>query len=378
MTQGRRCRCLPRTTGDPSARRSSLPCARGTAVTERALRLRGAICRSTCHQRGRNGVRSPMASRLGGPAQPNWTWTRPEPIDRAMHWAAAFGTCEYERPSRTVPEKRACSFHARSPGTRVGRPDAGPLSSEVRPDLSQSEDRGRLRCPRSTQTTNSISRQATIPIGPRRAGSHSPCLSEGCPGQLYPFFRPNQGVLASGAYFWDEIGMSAPDATYARQFWHLRIPDQPLSDIELPNGIALRCTEPQRSWEISYRDPDTDDASLGVSLDLTFTGVQQAELPGRKSPRSTGPFPGSDQALRRGDPVDSFGFRDRSWGPRSQFGQGIHGTSVRSWWLQLRHGIGEGLVSTPSRWISVRDASQFTVRLCAMACGQRCSRDRDE
>src|SRR5580704_12382187 len=23
-------------------------------------------------------------------------------------------------------------------------------------------------------------------------------------GQLYPFFRANQGVLASGAYFWDE------------------------------------------------------------------------------------------------------------------------------------------------------------------------------
>src|ERR1700728_4743371 len=68
-------------------------------------------------------------------------------------------------------------------------------------------------------------------------------------GQLYPFFRPNQGVLAGGAYFWDDIGMSAADATYARQFWHLRIPDQPLSDIQLPNGIALRCTEPQRSWE---------------------------------------------------------------------------------------------------------------------------------
>ena len=40
-------------------------------------------------------------------------------------------------------------------------------------------------------------------------------------GQLYPFFRTNQGVLAGGVFFWDQIGMSAADATYARQFWHL-------------------------------------------------------------------------------------------------------------------------------------------------------------
>ena len=30
-------------------------------------------------------------------------------------------------------------------------------------------------------------------------------------GRFYLFFRPNQGVLASAAYFWDEIGMSAAD-----------------------------------------------------------------------------------------------------------------------------------------------------------------------
>jgi hypothetical protein len=146
-------------------------------------------------------------------------------------------------------------------------------------------------------------------------------------GQLYPFFRPNQGVLASGAYFWDEMGMSAADATYARQFWHLRIPDQPLSDIQLPNGIALRCTEPQGSWEISYRDPDTEDASLGVSLDLTFIGVQQPNYLGESHLDQPGRLRGVIRLFGEEIPVDSFGFRDRSWGPRSQFGQGIHGTS---------------------------------------------------
>jgi hypothetical protein len=145
-------------------------------------------------------------------------------------------------------------------------------------------------------------------------------------GQLYPFFRPNQGVLASGAYFWDELGMSAPDATYARQFWHLPIPDQPLSDIELPNGIALRCAEPQQSWEISYRDPDTDDASLGVSLDLTFTGVQKPNYLGESHLDQPGRLRGVIRLFGEEISVDSFGFRDRSWGSRSQFGQGIHGT----------------------------------------------------
>ncbi len=145
-------------------------------------------------------------------------------------------------------------------------------------------------------------------------------------GQLYPFFRANQGVLASGAYFWDELGMSAPDATYARQFWHLPIPNEPLSDIRLANGIALHCTESQRRWQLSYEDPDTDDVSLGVSLDLTFTGVTEPNYLGNNHLDQPGRFQGVISLFGEKIVVDSFGFRDRSWGPRSQFGHGIHGT----------------------------------------------------
>ena len=145
-------------------------------------------------------------------------------------------------------------------------------------------------------------------------------------GQLYPFFRANQGVLAGGAFFWDELGMSVADATYARQFWHLPIPQEPLSDIRLPNGIALRCTEPQRSWEISYTDPDTDDPSLGISLDLTFTGVTKPNYLGETHLDQSGRFEGTIRLFGEEIPVDAFGFRDRSWGPRSQFGLGIHST----------------------------------------------------
>ena len=47
-------------------------------------------------------------------------------------------------------------------------------------------------------------------------------------GQLYPFFRTNQRVTAGGAYFWDTQGDQMWNCRYAKNFWHLPIPDQPL------------------------------------------------------------------------------------------------------------------------------------------------------
>jgi hypothetical protein len=131
-------------------------------------------------------------------------------------------------------------------------------------------------------------------------------------GQLYPFFRTNQGVLAGGAFFWDELGMSTADATYARQFWHLPLPQQPLSDILLPNGIKLLCVEPQRRWDISYRDPDTDDPSLGVSVDVTFTGVTKPSYLGESHLDQSGRFEGVIQLFGEEIAVDAFGFRPNS------------------------------------------------------------------
>ena len=63
-------------------------------------------------------------------------------------------------------------------------------------------------------------------------------------GQLYPFFRPNQGVMAAGVYFWDDTGNAMWNCRYAKNFWHLPIPDQPLSDITCPNGIRIKVLEP--------------------------------------------------------------------------------------------------------------------------------------
>ena len=59
-------------------------------------------------------------------------------------------------------------------------------------------------------------------------------------GQLYPFFRPNQKVRAAAAYFWDDRGNQIWNARYVKNFWHLPLPAQPLSDIQLMNGIQYK------------------------------------------------------------------------------------------------------------------------------------------
>jgi hypothetical protein len=160
-------------------------------------------------------------------------------------------------------------------------------------------------------------------------------------GQLYPFFRPNQGVLSAGAYFWDDTGRTPADILYARQFWHLPIPDQRLSDIELPNGISYRCVEPLRRYEIAYHDPDGPDGPDGldgpgetgnrvVHAELTFTAIAPPNYLGESHLDQPGRYEGTITLAGEVIAVDAYGFRDRSWGPRSQFGRGIHGTPARS------------------------------------------------
>ena len=149
-------------------------------------------------------------------------------------------------------------------------------------------------------------------------------------GQLYPFFRPNQGVVSAAAYFWDDTGHTTADILHARHFWHLPIPDQPLSDIRLANGIHYRCLEPLSRYELSYRDPDADGADdEAVHAELTFTAIAPPNYLGESHLDQPGRFEGTIRLAGEELTVDAFGFRDRSWGERSQFGRGIHGTPAR-------------------------------------------------
>ena len=140
-------------------------------------------------------------------------------------------------------------------------------------------------------------------------------------GQLYPFFRPNQGVAAGGAYFWDDHGDQLWNCVYAKNFWHLPLPRTTrLSDLSLPNGIRYRCLEPLARYELSYHDPDGGDE---IHVALRFTAVAKPHYLGVSHLDQPGRFEGTIVLHGEEIRVDAFGFRDRSWGPRSQFGPEI-------------------------------------------------------
>jgi hypothetical protein len=134
---------------------------------------------------------------------------------------------------------------------------------------------------------------------------------------FYPFFQPNLGVLASGVYIWDHTGDAEWNCLYQKNFWHLPIPDQPLSDITFANGLRYTATEPRSTYTIGYDDPDGE----GVAVDLTFTGLM---APAAMSSHLDQPGLVTGTITIGGEriEVDAVGMRDRSWGPRPQ--TGIH------------------------------------------------------
>jgi hypothetical protein len=145
-------------------------------------------------------------------------------------------------------------------------------------------------------------------------------------GQLYPFFKPTLNVVAGGAYFWDDTGDQVWNCLYAKNFWHLPLPDQPLSNLELGNGARYRVVEPQRVYEVDFDDPD---GAEEVSARLTFTAVAAANYLGGSHLDQPGRYTGTLILHGETIEVDAFGFRDRSWGPRRQHGQGITGSPAQ-------------------------------------------------
>jgi hypothetical protein len=145
-------------------------------------------------------------------------------------------------------------------------------------------------------------------------------------GQLYPFFRPNLGVAAAACFFWDDRGDQPWNIRHGRQFWHLPLPPQPLSDIELVNGIRYRCLEPLTRYAIGYRDPDGGDE---IEVDLTFSAVGPPNHLADSHLDQPGRFEGTIRLEGETIDVDSFGFRDRSWGVRAESGLDLVGSGAR-------------------------------------------------
>jgi len=138
--------------------------------------------------------------------------------------------------------------------------------------------------------------------------------------QLYPFFQTNQGVCSAGVYIWDETGDQWWNCRYAKNFWHLPFPKQPLHDVQLPNGLRYKCVESLNKYEIGFDCPDGED----VHLDVVWEGV----VPANRAPSGNhldqpGRIHGTLVLDGETIDIDGLGFRDRTWSPRSQFGQGV-------------------------------------------------------
>lgn len=144
-------------------------------------------------------------------------------------------------------------------------------------------------------------------------------------GQLYPYFKTNQGVAAGGAFFWDGRNERPETCVYAKQFWHLPLVDQKLTDLTLANGIRYECLEPQKKWRVRYDDPDGGNE---IHVDLIVTGIVAPNMLGESHVDQPCRYQGTIVLHGETIAVDDYGFRDRSWGPRPQFGQGIHGGSM--------------------------------------------------
>lgn len=142
-------------------------------------------------------------------------------------------------------------------------------------------------------------------------------------GQLYPFFSPNLGVLAQGVYVWDEHGTLPHTARYAKNLWHVPLPDQPLSDLRLETGLRYRVLEPLTRYALAYDDPDAGD----LSVDLVFTAAGPANPLAGSHLDQPGRYTGTLVLDGETIAVDAYGFRDRSWGPRSQVGDTMHGAT---------------------------------------------------
>jgi hypothetical protein len=135
--------------------------------------------------------------------------------------------------------------------------------------------------------------------------------------QLYPFVRPNQRVTSSGCFVWDDTGSDLWNCLYAKNLWHIPLPESAdLTDLLLPSGLHYRCLEPLSRYELRY--VDADDGSLEIALE--FSGICPPNYLGASHLDQPGRYRGLIRLRGEEIRVDAFGFRDRSWGVRSQIG----------------------------------------------------------
>jgi hypothetical protein len=136
-------------------------------------------------------------------------------------------------------------------------------------------------------------------------------------GYFYPAFRANLGVMFGNVLVTDASADLPWEIPFFEEFWHLKLPvDLDLRDAAMENGMALKCLEPGRIFEFSFRQ-------RSLEIDLRYEALMKPLVTRGEPPFNHGchidqPGRVTGTMTLRGEviPVDCLSMRDRSWGIR--------------------------------------------------------------
>jgi hypothetical protein len=152
---------------------------------------------------------------------------------------------------------------------------------------------------------------------------------------IYGLFREPLGVTGSTV----SVNSRRVTMPWAADYWdawqHLVVP-QPsnLLDYSLANGLQVRCTEPNKVWDVDFsdpaaglelhfryralmepydiNDPDQDPMAAGRDMDLTWGHAYAGHFD------QTGHYEGEISLRGRTTPIDCVSTMDHSWGVRAE------------------------------------------------------------
>jgi hypothetical protein len=152
---------------------------------------------------------------------------------------------------------------------------------------------------------------------------------------VYGLFREPLGVVGSNV----SVNSRRVTLPWAADYWdawqHLAVP-QPsnLLDYELANGLRVRCTDPNKGWDVDYSDP-----TAGMELHFRYTALMEPYdindpemdpmTAGRDMDKTwghayaghfdqTGRFEGEIVLRGTTTPIDCVSTMDHSWGVRAE------------------------------------------------------------
>jgi len=156
---------------------------------------------------------------------------------------------------------------------------------------------------------------------------------------VYTLFRPNLGVVSSSICMNSQRALTPWGADFCDYQTALAIPDpRSLLDYELANSLHIRCTDPNRTWHITYDDGegtsiDVHYRALMVPFDIhdpaqdpmCATGTEAGQFSWGTAYDGhfdqTGHFSGEVHLRGTRYAIDCVSTMDHSWGPRPERGK---------------------------------------------------------